>query len=154
MYQYSPSTRGFYTQEVHGDAVPSDAVPVTAEDHAALIAAQGVGQVIVPGEDGSPVAQDPPPAPPPPPIRRISALSFRRRLSAARRAEITLAASVAMEGGDASIQVWMDDLASAQEANLDDPELLAGITALLEAELITPAERDALLADGAPAEAV
>lgn len=86
-------------------------------------------------------------------IRRISALTFRRRLSAERRAAITLAASVAMEGGDASIQVWLDDLGASQVVDLDDAETAAGIAALRAAGLVSEAERDALLADGDPAEA-
>lgn len=153
MYRYSPGTRGFYCAAVNGDAIPSDAVEVSEEDHAALIAAQAAGQMIVPGEGGVPVAQPPPMPPVPPPIRRITALAFRRRLSAARRAAVTLAASVAMEGGDATIQVWLDDLGASQVVDLDDAETAAGVAALLTAGLISEAEHDALLADGAPAEA-
>jgi hypothetical protein len=153
MRYFSPSTRGFYRTDIHGDNIPPDAVPVSAEHHALLIAAQGAGQVIVPGPDGSPIAQDPPAPAPRPPIRRIGALAFRRRLTPARRATITLAASTAMEGGDASLQVWLDDLAASSIVELDDAETVAGIAALLDATVITEAERDALLADGLPAEA-
>ncbi|MGX9965552.1 hypothetical protein ACVFYP_19655 [Roseomonas sp. F4] len=153
MIFYSPTLRGFFHGAIHGDAIPADAVPVTAEDHAALLAAQGAGQVILPGPDGAPIAQNPPPPPAPPPIRRIGALAFRRRLTPARRAAITLAASVAMEAGDASIQVWLDDLAASSIVELDNAETIAGIAALLAAGVITEAERDALLANGLPAEA-
>ncbi|MBU8545801.1 MULTISPECIES: hypothetical protein [Roseomonadaceae] len=153
MYHYAPSTGGFYRADIHGAAVPADAVPVSPDLHAALIAAQAAGQRILPGPDGAPIAQDPPPPPAPPPIRRIGALAFRRRLTPARRAAITLAASLAMEGGDASIQVWLDDLAASSIVELDDAETVAGIGALLAADLITEAERDALLADGLPTEA-
>jgi hypothetical protein len=153
MYLYAPSTGGFYLAALHGEAVPADAIALSGEQHAALIAAQAAGQRILPGPDGVPIAQDPPPPPAPPPIRCISALAFRRRLSPARRAAITLAASSAMEAGDASIQVWLDDLAAAQRVELDDAETAAGVTALLAAGLIDTAERDTLLADGIAAEA-
>lgn len=88
------------------------------------------------------------------PIRRITALSFRRRLSPSRRAAITLAASVATGGGDASVQVWLDDLAASLVVDLDDAELLAGVAALRAAGLISEPERDAMLVDGSPLEAV
>lgn len=41
--------------------LPPDAVVISAEDHAALLAGQSDGKIIVPGEDGYPVLQDPPP---------------------------------------------------------------------------------------------
>lgn len=92
------------------------------------------------------------PPPPPAPVRRLSALAFRRRLSPSRRAVITLAASQAMEGGDATLQVWLDDLAAAGFVDLDHPETAGGVAAMLAAEIITEAERDALLANPQPEE--
>lgn len=61
---YSPSQRGFYDDAMHA-AMPDDAVPITSERHADLLAGQGQGQVIVPGPDGQPVLAEPPPAPAP-----------------------------------------------------------------------------------------
>lgn len=55
---YSPSSRGFY---VEGMIVPDDAVQITAERHAELIAGQDAGQEIVPGPDGLPVLISPRP---------------------------------------------------------------------------------------------
>ncbi|WP_295379524.1 hypothetical protein [uncultured Pseudacidovorax sp.] len=60
MYQYSPSTGGFYLEAIHGDAIPPDSVDVTQERHAELIDAQATGQRIVPGPDGAPALEDPP----------------------------------------------------------------------------------------------
>lgn len=60
---YAASTGGFYLPEIHGDAIPPDAVEISAEDHAALMAANGMGKVIVAGPGGVPIAIDPPPAP-------------------------------------------------------------------------------------------
>lgn len=62
---YSPSTNGFYLPEIHGANIPTDAVGITAERHAELIAGQAAGQLITAGLDGAPVLADPPPALPP-----------------------------------------------------------------------------------------
>jgi hypothetical protein len=51
---YSSSTGGFYAAEVHGDGIPADAVPVTAERKAELFDAQSQGAQIVPGEGSVP----------------------------------------------------------------------------------------------------
>ena len=65
MLSYSKTTRGFYDSEIHGDAVPTDAVEITAEEHMALLNAQAAGKAIVPDVDGRPIAVDqPPPGPP------------------------------------------------------------------------------------------
>ncbi|MBX9596001.1 MAG: hypothetical protein K2X46_16680 [Roseomonas sp.] len=94
------------------------------------------------------------PEPPAPVVaRHLTPLSFRRRLSAEVRARITLAASRALEAGDATLQVFLDDLAAAQVVDLDNADLVAGVAALFAAELITEAERAVLLADAAPHEA-
>ncbi|MCG9094472.1 DUF4376 domain-containing protein [Laribacter hongkongensis] len=58
---YSRFTCGFYTREIHGDGVPDDAVEITAEQHAALLAGQSAGQLITADENGYPVLCDPPP---------------------------------------------------------------------------------------------
>jgi len=61
---YAKSTRGFYSTEIHGDNIPSDAVEITTEEYAALLAGQSAGQIIVADADGKPVLQDPPPPAP------------------------------------------------------------------------------------------
>lgn len=58
---YSTSNNGFYTREIHGDNIPSDAVEITAALHAELIEGQSQGKRIVADENGYPVLQDPPP---------------------------------------------------------------------------------------------
>ncbi|BBH11692.1 phage tail assembly chaperone [Chromobacterium haemolyticum] len=58
---YSKSTGGFYDPVIHGEAIPSDAVEITTEEHAALLSAQSAGKVIRAGEDGKPLSVDPPP---------------------------------------------------------------------------------------------
>jgi hypothetical protein len=57
---FSKTTGGFYDPEIHGDTIPADAVEITAEHHAELLAAQSAGKRIVGDADGYPVAVDPP----------------------------------------------------------------------------------------------
>lgn len=60
VYKFSPSTAGFYLDDVHGDQIPGDAVLVSNEQRAAILSAQAAGQII--GLDLQP--QDPsPPSP-------------------------------------------------------------------------------------------
>ena len=61
---HSASTNGFYTQEIHGDNIPADAVEITVEEHQALIEGQSLGKRIVADESGRPILQDPPPPTP------------------------------------------------------------------------------------------
>lgn len=64
MIYFHALTCGFYTQEIHGENIPADAVEITAEQHAALLQGQSEGKVITADENGYPVLVDPPPAPP------------------------------------------------------------------------------------------
>ena len=57
---YAKSTGGFYSREIHGDAIPSDAVEITTELHAALLAGQASGKQIKANAKGVPVLVDPP----------------------------------------------------------------------------------------------
>lgn len=55
---YSPSTRGFYSDAVHGENIPADAIEISAEQHAQLLEGVNAGQRIV-IESGVPVLADP-----------------------------------------------------------------------------------------------
>ena len=48
---YSKANQAFYDNQIH-TALPEDAVEITAEYHATLLAGQSSGQVIMPGKDG------------------------------------------------------------------------------------------------------
>lgn len=86
-------------------------------------------------------------APSPPAASRIiTPREFRMRFTATERATITLAASQALIAGDATLQVYLDDLSSATEIDLDHPEITAGLDALVDAELLTSARRDEMFA--------
>jgi hypothetical protein len=97
-----------------------------------------------------PPAAPEPPAPegPPAQIRVIAPFAFRQRLPAATRRAVTLAASQAMEAGDATLQTWLDDLSSTRVVLLDHPDIASGVAMLRAAGLVTEAEATALLADG------
>jgi len=56
---FAKSTGGFYDSVIHGDHIPTDAVEITADQHAALLAAQSAGQAISADGKGRPVAVDP-----------------------------------------------------------------------------------------------
>ena len=56
MLYYAKSTGGFYVSFIHGSAIPSDAVEITEEEHAELLAAQSNGCTIQADHDGRPVA--------------------------------------------------------------------------------------------------
>lgn len=58
-YKFSPSKNGFFLVELHGEAVPSDAIDLTAQEHAELLAGQAQGKRIVVGADGRPELADP-----------------------------------------------------------------------------------------------
>jgi hypothetical protein len=60
---YSKSTGGFYDSEIHGNAIPSDAVEITSEQHAVLLSGQSAGKVITADRNGFPVLTDPAPTP-------------------------------------------------------------------------------------------
>lgn len=58
---FSKSTGGFYDSELHApEQIPADAVEISREAHAALMAAQYSGKAITGDEEGNPVAIDPP----------------------------------------------------------------------------------------------
>lgn len=57
---YSKSTGGFYSREIHGDNIHSDAIEITTEQHSELIEGQSQGKRIVADENGFPVLADPP----------------------------------------------------------------------------------------------
>lgn len=59
---YSKSTGGFYDTAIHGNNIPADAVEITREDHAELLAGQSDGRLIQADTNGRPVLVDLPPS--------------------------------------------------------------------------------------------
>lgn len=56
---YAASSCGFYDDQIHS-AIPGDAVEITADQHAELIAGQAVGKRIVADQSSRPMLVDPP----------------------------------------------------------------------------------------------
>lgn len=57
---YSKSTGGFYSADVHGNAIPNDAVRVTTSRYAELLQGQSNGQTIGTDDAGNPILIDAP----------------------------------------------------------------------------------------------
>lgn len=57
---YSKSTCGFYSKEIHGDNIPSDAIEISSEIYAGLMEGQALGKCIAPDADGNPILVDQP----------------------------------------------------------------------------------------------
>ncbi len=53
---YSKSTNGFYLPKIHGESIPTDAVEITGDEHAALMSAQAQGMIIQGDDQGRPFA--------------------------------------------------------------------------------------------------
>ena len=133
---YSPSLRAFFLF-----SPGSDAVEITAEDHAALLEGQASGQEIVPGEDGRPILRNPVETPSQPATRTITPRQFMDRLPMSRQQAITAAAMTSPQ-----ILLWLIRLTGALQVDLDNAETMEGVQALALAEVITEAEAEALLA--------
>lgn len=58
---YSATTKGFYDPRIHGENIPPDALEISPERHAELLAGQAAGQLIQSDIHGRPVLQDQPP---------------------------------------------------------------------------------------------
>lgn len=56
---YSKSTNGFYTSDIHGEAIPVDAVEITNAEHADLLAGQSQGKRIGADVNGVPILISP-----------------------------------------------------------------------------------------------
>lgn len=73
---YSPSTGGFYSPSIPNSAIPSDAVEITADEHADLLTGLASQKLITIDPSGLPILIDPPP-PPFPPREQIEAARLR-----------------------------------------------------------------------------
>lgn len=133
------SARGFLSDDLH-DEIPAEAVPISDEiwaewiDHTATRRwVDGQLVVIEVEEPATPVPQ------------MITPREFRLRFTLAERAALTLAASQALLQGDPSLQVFLDDLSAAQTVDLAHPEILAGMDAIVAADLISRSRADEIL---------
>lgn len=81
----------------------------------------------------------------PSPSRMVSSLEFRQRFTMDERMAITLAASKALEQGDARLQVFLDDLSSSGHVDLDHAEIVDGVQFIVDAKLVSKARGDEIL---------
>ena len=57
---YSKTTGGFYSIDVHGNRIPSDAVEISAAQYSELLSGQANGKIISFDETGVPILVDAP----------------------------------------------------------------------------------------------
>ena len=143
-YHYSPGERGFFHTSVHGNAMPRDAVGITDAEYAELMRRQSEGMVIEPVA-GRPQAVRNEAPPVEPRAHAMSALEFRSRFTPEEKARLTLAASNALDAGDATLQVFIDDLNSSGSVHLNDERIVAGGEYLIGRGLLTPRRGDTIL---------
>jgi len=55
---YNAITKGFYSSEIHGDNIPSEAVEITKTKYAELLEGQSSGKMITMDGQGIPVLED------------------------------------------------------------------------------------------------
>lgn len=79
-------------------------------------------------------------APTVPEPKVLTALAFLESFLPDERIAIRAAAR-----GNAGLEDWLDMLRVAQEISLDDPRTVSGVNAMVNAGLLTPRRRDALL---------
>jgi hypothetical protein len=134
------TARAFLSDEVN--EIPPEAIPLTDEQWMQW-ASSGV---VLRWDDGELVAVpvDDEPAVPVP--RLVTPRDFRMRFTTEERGVMALAASRMMEGGDPGLQVFLDDLSAAHAVDLDHPEVVAGMDAIVAAGLITRTRANAILA--------
>lgn len=56
---FSEATLGFYSTEMHGESIPSDAVTITQQEHGELLLGQSQGSVIAADQYGRPFLKGP-----------------------------------------------------------------------------------------------
>jgi hypothetical protein len=98
---YSAKAAGFYDAALHGNNIPPDAVMITSEQHAALLAGQSQGKRIVADAAGRPFLQDPPP----PTSAEIAASVTAARAAAYRDESDPLFFKA--QRGEATMQEWL-----------------------------------------------
>ena len=61
---FSASNGGFYSREIHGDSIPTDAVEISPELYSELLEGQSQGKIISADKNGFPAHADPEPVDP------------------------------------------------------------------------------------------
>lgn len=143
---YAKSTGGFYTAEIHGSAIPADAVEITDAQHQELLTGQSTGKCITADAEGAPILTDPVP----PKVEELITLALTqvRALRAPIFASLAGMQSQALATGDptlaASIAVIQDQLKALPDIDLSScktqADLDAALTAAWKAIVVTVPE--------------
>lgn len=107
---YSALERGFYSTEIHGIAIPGDAVGITEAEHRALLEAQAEGARIVPGEGGVPTLLWPTPPTPEEVLEawraRTVVSAFQAKAALYNRGKLNDAEAAALAAGGLILLAW------------------------------------------------
>lgn len=101
---YSPTTRGFYINDVNGENIPPDALEISNTDYSALLELQTQGMVIQPDSWGHPVADASPPSPIPTSLTMKQARLALLNAGLYAQAQSAVAALTGTEGQKAQIE--------------------------------------------------
>ena len=97
---YSNTTKGFYTTDIHGENIPSDAVEITNEYHSELINQQGFDKFIDGDENGYPILKD---VPAPSAEQLLNSMRLSRQLAYQEEADPLF---FKYQRGEATIDEW------------------------------------------------
>lgn len=101
-FYYSPSRKGFFTDDSLTVAIPADGIEISRQYHAELLDGESLGRLIVPDVNGYPVLVDRPP-PPYNELREAEYPDFRLYLDGV------------VKGDDAQIQAYIDACLAVKE---------------------------------------
>lgn len=127
---FSQSTVGFYDDDIHGAGIPEDAVEITRQEHAALMAGQSAGRIIAAGVDGRPVLLDPPPFVP---VVPQTVTMRQARLSLLAAGLLASANQAIAQAGDAAQIEW--EYAQTVDRQSDLVQAMAAALSLSSAQL-------------------
>lgn len=137
MKKFSPSTGWFYSEETHGENIPSDAVDISDEVYESLKTYQSEGKQIVSDDEGYPTAIDRPVTNT---LRKYTPLEFLDMFTADEQIAVVEATM-----SIASVKLWYDKMLASSFIDLEDPRTPAGLTALVSAGLITQSRYDEIM---------
>ncbi len=127
---YSKSTGGFYTTEINGESIPSDAVEITEAEHKALLSGQGAEKVIAADENGKPYLADPPPPTP----GQLRARAKAARSEAVERITVTVGTKV-FDGDETSQTRMARAIIGMQAANVPTMKWVLADNSITDATL-------------------
>lgn len=141
---YSKSTNSWYPAEFRADyeaagTWPDDAKEYPLEVYQAMVSYRAPNQIIQPDENGDPALVD---APPPPQQYKteFGSLEFIDLFTDAEQLAI-----VGATMQSAQIKLWYDKMLGANFVSLNDERTIAGLNALVAAQLITAARKKIIL---------